>query len=56
MSVTIIGYNAGSVFQANEIDTPYSYPGPPVVPVYYGPGWWYPGFAYGWGPPAAHQE
>jgi hypothetical protein len=50
MSVTIIGYNAGSVFQANEIDTPYQYVGLPPVPVYYGPGWWYPGFAYGWGP------
>ena len=50
MSVTIIGYNAGSVFQANEIDTPYRYSGPLPLPVYYGPGWWYPGFAYGWGP------
>lgn len=50
MSVTIIGYNAGRVFQANEIDTPYSFVGPLPLPVYYGPGWWYPGFAYGWGP------
>lgn len=50
MSVTISGYNAGSVFEANEIDTPYDYAVPPPVPVYYGPGWWYPGFPYGWGP------
>jgi hypothetical protein len=50
MSVTIIGYNAGSVFEANEIDTPYNYDGPRPAPVYYGPGWWYPGFAYGYGP------
>ena len=50
MAVTILGYNAGSVFEANEIDTPYSYDGPAPVPVYYGPGWWYPGYAYGYGP------
>jgi hypothetical protein len=50
MNVTILGYNGGSVFVANEIDTPYTYSGPAVVPVYYGPGWWYPGFAYGYGP------
>lgn len=50
MSVTILGFNAGSVFQANEIDTPYHYGGQRPVPIYYGPGWWYPGYAYGWGP------
>jgi hypothetical protein len=50
MSVTIEGYNAGSAFDANEIDTPYSYGGPLPTPVYYGPGYWYPGFAYGYGP------
>jgi hypothetical protein len=50
MSVTILGYNAGSAFAANEIDTPYHYAGPRPVPVYLGPGWWYPGYAYGYGP------
>ncbi|MGD0472480.1 MAG: hypothetical protein ABSB70_04615 [Candidatus Velthaea sp.] len=25
MSVTILGYNAGDTFEANEIDTPYTY-------------------------------
>lgn len=50
MSVTILGYNGGSVFVANEIDTPYTYAGPYPAPVYYGPGYWYPGFAYGYGP------
>jgi hypothetical protein len=50
MSVTIIGYNAGAAFVANQIDTPYTFTGPAPVPVYYGPGWWYPGFAYGYGP------
>jgi hypothetical protein len=50
MSVTIIGYNGGSAFVANEIDTPYTYAGPLPVPVWYGPGYWYPGFPYGYGP------
>jgi len=50
MSVTIAGFNAGAVFDANEIDTPYSYSGPPPPPVYYGDGYWCPGFAYGYGP------
>ena len=50
MSVTILGYTDGNVFEANEIDTPYQYAGPLPTPVYYGPGWWYPGFAYGYGP------
>ena len=40
MSVTITGYNAGSTFDANEIDTPYAYDGP----VYYGG---YPDYSYG---------
>lgn len=50
MSVTILGYSAGAVFEANEIDTPYLYAGPPPTAVYYGPGWWYPGYVYGYGP------
>ena len=50
MSVTIDGYADGSNFDAMEIDTPYQYEGPPPVAVYYGPGAWYPGYAYGWGP------
>lgn len=50
MSVTIDGYSNGSQFDANEIDTPYHYSGPAPVPVYYGPGVWYPGFNYGYGP------
>jgi len=51
MSVTIDGYDDGSgQLDANVIDTPYQYSGPAPVPVYYGPGWWYPGFAYGYGP------
>ena len=50
MSVTIIGYNAGPAFDANEIDAQYSYAGPYPEPVYYGPGSWYPGFGYGYGP------
>lgn len=50
MGVTIAGVPAGNQFDANEIDTPYEYAGALPVPVYYGPGWWYPGFAYGYGP------
>jgi hypothetical protein len=50
MIVTVIGYPNGSVFNAVEIDTPYNYSGPAPTPAYYGPGWWYPGFAYGYGP------
>jgi len=50
MNVTVDGYADGSNFDANEIDTPYQYQGPPPVAVYYGPGSWYPGYAYGWGP------
>lgn len=50
MSVTIDGYADGPNFDAIEIDTPYQYEGPPPVAVYYGPGAWYPGYAYGWGP------
>lgn len=49
MRVTIFGYNAGAWFEANEIDTPYRYL-PRPAPLYYGPGWWYPGFPYGYGP------
>jgi hypothetical protein len=50
MNVTIDGYADGSNFDATEIDTPYQYDGPAPVAVYYGPGAWYPGYAYGWGP------
>jgi hypothetical protein len=50
MTVTIDGYNAGPVFEANQIDTPYEYSGARPIPVYYGAGWWYPGYAYGYGP------
>lgn len=50
MNVTILGYANGDEFDANEIDTPYQYSQALPVPVYYGPGWWYPGFAYGYGP------
>jgi hypothetical protein len=42
MSVTITGYNAGSTFDANEIDTPYAYDGP----LYYGG---YPDYGFGFG-------
>lgn len=50
MPVTIAGYAEGGAFDAIEINTPYTYAGPVPIPVYYGPGWWYPGFAYGYGP------
>jgi hypothetical protein len=50
MNVTVEGYGNGPVFEANEIDTPYGYEGPLPVPVYYGEGWWYPGYEYGYGP------
>jgi hypothetical protein len=50
MSVTVDGYPDGSDFDAIEIDTPYQYAGPAPTAVYYGPGSWYPGYAYGWGP------
>jgi hypothetical protein len=50
MDVTILGVNSGSALSANEIDTPYSYDGPLPTPVYFGPGYWCPGFAYGYGP------
>jgi hypothetical protein len=50
MSVTILGYDGGGALNANEIDTPYTYDGPIPTPVYYGPGYWYPGFGYGYGP------
>jgi hypothetical protein len=50
MRVKILGYNAGAALEANEIDTPYTYAGPPPIATYYGPGWWYPGYAFGYGP------
>ncbi|HMD01505.1 MAG TPA: hypothetical protein VKG44_00945, partial [Candidatus Baltobacteraceae bacterium] len=50
MAATIIGFASGNAFNANEIDTPYTYSGPAPTPAYYGAGWWYPGYAYGYGP------
>jgi hypothetical protein len=50
MNVTVIGIANGGEFDANEIDTPYHYAGPAPEPIYLGPGWWYPGFPYGYGP------
>jgi hypothetical protein len=47
MRVKILGYNAGTVFEANEIDVPYRYADLPPAPTYYGP---YPGYAYGYEP------
>ncbi|MFY9779001.1 MAG: hypothetical protein WAJ85_00650 [Candidatus Baltobacteraceae bacterium] len=41
MIVSILGFNAGSYFGANEIDTPYTYYG--GVPYYYGHPWYYYG-------------
>jgi hypothetical protein len=41
MIVSILGYNAGSFFAANEVDTPYTYYG--GVPYYYGHPWFYYG-------------
>jgi hypothetical protein len=63
MTVSILGYNAGNFFAANEVDTPYTYVG--GVPYYAGhpwfyygpaislgfffgnPGWWHGGYFYG---------
>jgi hypothetical protein len=42
MVVSILGYNAGGYFAANEVDTPYTYYG--GVPYYLGHPWYY------WGP------
>jgi hypothetical protein len=50
MTVTILGAANGGAFEATEIDTPYNYDGPLPEPVYLGPGWWYPGYGYGYGP------
>jgi hypothetical protein len=50
MVVSIRGYAQGSAFAADEIDAPYRYAGALPVPLYYGPGWWYPGYRYGYGP------
>jgi hypothetical protein len=44
MSVTMMGYARGDVFQANEIDTPYSVSYPVPVPVYGSP--YYPYYPY----------
>ena len=56
MRVTIAGYNRGSYFAANQIDTPYTqygfaYPAYPVVPygAYPYPGWGYGGLSIGIG-------
>jgi hypothetical protein len=43
MVVSILGYNAGSYFAANEVDTPYTLAAA-GVPYYYGHPWFY------WGP------
>jgi hypothetical protein len=50
MDVTIVGSNGGASFIASEVDTQYAYDGDAPAPVYYGDGWYYPGFAYGYGP------
>jgi hypothetical protein len=50
MQVTIDGYDAGGALDAQVINTPYQYSGPAPAPAFYGPGWWYPGYAYGYGP------
>ncbi|MBV8643549.1 MAG: hypothetical protein JO225_06500 [Candidatus Eremiobacteraeota bacterium] len=50
MTVTIVGFNAGASFEADEIDTPYDYSGDAPPAMYYGDGWYYPGYAYGYGP------
>jgi len=47
MIVSILGYNAGSFFAANEVDTPYTYYG--GVPYYYGHPWNYYGPTIGLG-------
>jgi hypothetical protein len=41
MVVSILGYNAGPYFVANEVDTPYTYYG--GVPYYGGHPWWFYG-------------
>jgi hypothetical protein len=45
MVVSILGYNAGPYFAANEIDTPYTMYG--AVPYYLGHPWRYYGSSYG---------
>jgi hypothetical protein len=45
MVVTVLGYNAGSYFAANEIDTPYTLDDD--VPYYLGYPWWDYGPSYG---------
>jgi hypothetical protein len=50
MDITIVGSNGGASFIADEIDTQYSYEGDAPAPVYYGDAWYYPGYAYGYGP------
>ncbi len=44
MVVSVLGYNAGSFFAANEIDTPYTYTY--GVPYFYGHPWNYYGPSY----------
>jgi len=48
MIVTIVGYNGGATLVAIEIDTDETTA--VADDVYYGDGWWYPGYDYGWGP------
>jgi hypothetical protein len=52
MVVSVLGYNAGSSFAANEIDTPYTFYG--NVP-YYGGEPWSAGWWHGPGYPAAYR-
>jgi len=51
MHITVEGYvDDDGLFQATQVDAEYPYAGEPPPPAYYGPGWWYPGFDYGYGP------
>ncbi len=47
MDVSVLGYNAGSYFAANEVDTPYTYYG--GAPYYLGQPWNYYGPSFGIG-------
>ncbi len=50
MEVTIVGYNGGSALVAFEIDTDDTADASADDVLYYGDGWWYPGYDYGYGP------
>jgi hypothetical protein len=49
-ALIVHGYASGDVFVADTVNARYSYLGLPPPAAYVGPGWWYPGFAYGYGP------